>query len=43
MAEESPLDSDAQFMDSFMAMRAMVEEMYREFKKGREEYSSNSK
>jgi len=28
MAEESPLESDFQFMDSFMTMRAMVEEMY---------------
>ena len=43
MAEESPLESDSQFMDSFMTMRAMVEEMYREFKKGRDEDSSNSK
>ena len=30
-------------MDSFLTMRAMVEEMYREFKKGRDEDSSNSK
>jgi len=36
MSEESPLESDFQFMDNFMTMRAMVEEMYREFKKGRE-------
>ena len=43
MAEENPLESDSQFMDSFMTMRAMVEEMYREFKKGRSEDSSNSK
>ena len=28
MAEEIPLESDSQFMDSFMTMRAMVEEMY---------------
>jgi len=27
MAEEIPLESDSQFMDSFMTMRAMVEEM----------------
>ena len=33
MLEESPLESNPQFMDSFMTMRAMVEEMYREFKK----------
>ena len=25
MAEENPLESDSQFMDSFMTMRAMVE------------------
>ena len=43
MAEESPLESDSQFMDSFMTMRAMVEEMYREFKRGRGEESSTSK
>ena len=43
MAEESPLELDSQFMDSFMTMRSMVEEMYREFKKGRDEDSSNSK
>lgn len=30
-------------MYSFMTMRAMVEEMYREFKKGRDEDSSTSK
>ena len=29
MAGEVPLESESQFMDSFMAMRAMVEEMYR--------------
>jgi len=43
MSEENPLESDHQFIDSFMTMRAMVEEMYREFKKGREEDESNSK
>jgi len=43
MAEVIPLGSEPQFMDSFMTMRAMVEEMYREFKKGRDEDSSNSK
>ena len=29
MSEESPLESNSQFMDSFMTIRAMVEEMYR--------------
>ena len=43
MVEENPLESDSQFMDSFMTMRAMVEEMYREFKKGRGEDSSTFK
>ena len=43
MSEENPLESDPQFMDSFMTMRSMVEEMYREFKKNRDEDSSNSK
>ena len=43
MAEEIPLESESQFMDSFMTMRAMVEEIYREFKKGQSEDSSTSK
>ena len=43
MSEENPLESDSQFMDGFLIMKAMVEEMYREFKKGRDEDSSNSK
>ena len=43
MAEEFPLESDSQFMDSFMTMRAMVEEMYRKFKKGQGESTSTSK
>ena len=43
MSEEIPLESDSQFMDNFMTMRAMVEEMYREFKKGRTEDYSTSK
>ena len=43
MAGEVPLESKSQFMDSFMAMRAMVEEMYREFKKGRGESTSTPK
>ena len=43
MSEESPLGSDPKFMDSFLAMRSMVEEMYREFKKGRDADSTHSK
>ena len=43
MSEENTLESDPQFMDRVMTMRSMVEEMYREFKKNRDEDSSNSK
>ena len=43
MSEEIPLESEPQFIDSFLTMRAMVEEMYIEFKKGRDEDSLNSK
>lgn len=43
MAEKIPLESDSQFMENFMTMRAMVEEMYREFKKNRGEDTSTSK
>eukprot|EP00253_Pinus_taeda_P035632 PITA_35632 len=43
MSEESPLESDSLFMDSFMTMKSMVEEMYREFRKCKDEDLSNSK
>ena len=43
ISEEIPFESDPHFMDSFLNMKAMVEEMYREFKKGRAEDPSNSK
>ena len=43
MSEENPLESDPQFMDSFMTLRSMVEEMYRDFKKHRDDDSSSSK
>ena len=43
ISEESPLGPDPQFIDSFLAMRSMVEEMYREFKKGKDVDSSHSK
>jgi len=33
MLEESHLGLDPQFIDSFLAMRSMVEEMYRDFRK----------
>ena len=38
MSEENPLESDSQFMDGFLTMKAMVGEMYREFKRGRAKY-----
>ena len=37
MAEEAPLGSKSQFIESFMTIQAMVEEIYLEFKKGRGE------
>ena len=37
MSKESPLGPDPQLIDNFLAMRSMVEEMYREFKKGKDE------
>ena len=43
MSEESPLGPDPQFIDSFLAMRSMVEEMYRDFRKHIDEDSSGSK
>jgi len=43
MLEENPLESDPQFMDSFMTLKSMVEEMYRDYKKHRDEDASSSK
>ena len=43
MSEENPLESDAQFMDSFMTLKSMVHEMYRNYKKHRYEDASSSK
>ena len=40
MAGETRLGSESQFFDSFMTIRAMVEEMYREFKKNKDEGTS---
>jgi len=34
MAKQAPLGSKCQFIDIFTTIRAMVEEMYLEFKKG---------
>ena len=43
MSEENPLESYPQFMDSFMTLKSMVEEMYRDYKKHRDEDASSSK
>lgn len=43
MAYGTPLGPEFQFLDSFMTIRAMVEEMYNEFKKGNGEGTSSPK
>ena len=43
MDEEVPFESESQFMDIFMTMWAMVEEMYQEFKMGRGKSTSTTK
>jgi len=43
MSKESPLGPEPQFIDSFLAMRSMVEEMYRDFRKHKDEDSPSSK
>lgn len=43
MVEEISMESESQFMDNFMAMRVMVEEMYQEFKKGQGKSTSTPK
>ena len=43
MAEEAPLGSESQFIESFKTLRAMVEEMYLEFKKCRGESTATPK
>ena len=43
MTEEHIFGSEAQFLDNFMTIRAMVEEMYNEFKKGKGEGTSSPK
>lgn len=42
MAKQTSSELDSHFMDSFMTLRAMVEEMYRGFKKGKGESTSTS-
>jgi len=43
MSEEGPMGPDPQFIESFLAIKSMVEEMYRDFRKHRDEDSSGSK
>ena len=43
MAKETPLGSESQCLDIFMTIRAMVEEMYRKFKKNKDEGTSSPK
>lgn len=43
MADETPFGLESQFLDSFMTTRATVEEMYREFKKNKDEGTSSPK
>jgi len=33
MAEEGSIGPDSQFIESFLAIKSMVEEMYRDFRK----------
>jgi len=43
MANETPLGLESQFLDSFMTIRAMLEEMHNDFKKGKGEGTSSPK
>ena len=43
MSEEGSMGPDPQFIDSFLAIKSMVEEMYRDFRKHKDEDSSGSK
>ena len=43
MSEESFVGPDSQFLESFLAINSMVEEMYRDFRKHEDEGSSGSK
>ena len=43
MSEEGSIRPDPQFMDIFLAIMSMVEEMYRDFRKHKDEDSSGSK
>jgi len=43
MSEEGSIGPDPQFIESFLAIKSMVEEMYRDFRKHKGEDSSGSK
>lgn len=43
MADETPLGSESQFLDSFTMIHAMVEEKYCKFKKNKDEGTSSPK
>ena len=43
MSEEGSVGPDPQFIESFLAIKSMVEEMYRDFRKHKDEDSSGSK
>ena len=43
MSEEGSVGPDPQFIDSFLAISSMVEEMYKDFRKHKDEDSSGSK
>ena len=43
MSEEGSVGPDPQFIDSFLAIRSMLEEMYKDFRKHKDEDSSCSK
>ena len=43
MSEEGSIGPDPQFIESFLAIKSMVEEMYRDFRKHKDEDSSGSK
>eukprot|EP00253_Pinus_taeda_P027976 PITA_27976 len=43
MSEEGSMGRDPQFIDSFLAIKSMVEEMYKDFRKHKDQDSSGSK
>ena len=43
MSEKGSMGPDPQFIESFLAINSIVEEMYRDFRKHKDEDSSGSK